>query len=98
MGKVVFLIPLESPDGLWGIFGLVVTGEGGRLEKLLLVGVIGVLDGRSIGTVKLRKDVRGDGDGSPLRSTPPLVFGEDVGTEGREKAGCSSSSSIDGNA
>lgn len=43
--------PLERPDGLDSSVDL--FGEGGRL-KLLFVGVIGVLEGRSMGTVKVR--------------------------------------------
>lgn len=69
-------------------------GDTGRLAKLLPVGVIGVLDGRSIGSSKFRIDPRG------------VSFGEDlldlalrpVGTEGRLNRGFSSISSMDGKA
>ena len=46
------MTPLERPDGFGGSVDL--FGEGGRLLKLLFVGVIGVLEGRSMGTVKVR--------------------------------------------
>ena len=46
--------PFERPDGLDGSVDL--FGEGGRLLKLLFVGVIGVLEGRSMGTVKFRNE------------------------------------------
>ena len=60
------LTPLENPEGLRGIVNL--FGEGGWLENvLLLVATTGVLEGRSTGTVKFRKESKGDGDGSPLR-------------------------------
>lgn len=90
------LTPLESVEGLGGIVGLL--GEGGRLENALLVGVIGVLEGRSIGTVKFRKEPKGDGDGSPLRRSLWEGPTMPVGTEGRENSGPSSSSSIEGKA
>ena len=85
------LTPFESVEGLGGIVDL--FGEGGRLENALLVCVMGVLEGRSMGTVKFRKEPKG----SPLRSwweVPPML----VGTDGRENAGPSSSSSIEGKA
>lgn len=87
---LLLVMPLDSPEGLCGavdlpmLLGLLFMGlglgdgDGGRLEKLWLVGVTGVLDGRSMGTVKFRNDARGDGDSSPLRSCslppppPPL--------------------------
>ena len=58
------VMPLASVVTLGGIVDL--FGEGGRLENALLVSVIGVLEGRSIGTVKFRKEPKGDGDRSPL--------------------------------
>lgn len=84
---------MDKFDGFSGMAGF--DGEPGRLWKVFIVGVIGVLDGRSNGTVKFRKE------GSDVRS-----FGDDllepvlspVGTEGRVKAGFSSSSSMDGKA
>lgn len=46
------LTPFESPDGFCGTVDLLGgVGDGGRLEKLWLVGVIGVLEGRSMGAV-----------------------------------------------
>ena len=47
----------ESPDGLSGTGGL--EGDTGRLWKALNVGVMGVLEGRSTGKTKFRKDDRG---------------------------------------
>jgi len=88
--------PLANVEGLGGIVDL--FGEGGRLENALLVGVIGVLEGRSIGTVKFRREPKGDGDGSPLCTSLLEVPPMPVGTEGRENAGPSSSSSIEGKA
>lgn len=94
------LTPLESPEDLRGIVNL--FGEGGWLENVLLLGVIGVLEGRSTGAVKFRKESRGDGDGSRLRKSLLLGVRDvplmPVGTEGRENAGSSSSSSIEGKA
>jgi hypothetical protein len=93
--------PFERPDGLDGTVDLFKEGEGGRLLKLLLIRVIGVLEGRSMGTVKVR-----NGDwvvAAPFcrRSVACGLFKEapiPVGTDGREKGGCSSSSSIVGKA
>ena len=89
----------ERPDGLAGAVDL--FGEEGRLFKLLFVGVIGVLEGRSMGTMKVRN---GDwiGGASPCRKSVACgLFKEapiPVGTDGREKDGSSSSSSIVGKA
>ena len=91
----------DRPEGFNGTVDLV--GEAGRLLKLLTVGVTGVLDGRSMGTVKLLNEVRGDADDSPVQESfatdllDSLLLGP-VGTEGGLKPGSSSSSSIDGNA
>ena len=93
------LTPLERPDGLDNNVDL--FGEGGRLLKLLFVKVIGVLEGRSMGTVKVRNG-NWVGAASPCRIS--VVYGLfkeapiPVGTDGREKGGCSSSSSIVGKA
>lgn len=111
-GKAIFLFrmvtfgveelavtPLERPDSLDGSVDL--FGEGGRLLKLLFVGVIGVLEGRSMGTVKVRNG-NWVAAVSPCRKS--VVYGLfkeapiPVGTDGREKGGCSSSSSIVGKA
>jgi hypothetical protein len=91
--------PLERPDGLDGTVDL--FGEEGRLLKLLLVGVIGVLEGRSMGTVKVRNG-NWVAPTSPCRKSGTCGFLKEapipVGTDGREKGGCSSSSSIVGKA
>ena len=91
--------PLERPDSLDGKVDL--FGEGGRLLKLLFVGVIGVLEGRSMGTVKVRNG-NWVAAVSPCRKSVAYgLFKEapiPVGTDGREKGGCSSSSSIVGKA
>lgn len=87
-------VEVESPDGLRGTVGFV--GDPGRLENVLEgIGVTGVLEGLSIGIVKLRNAV--DADDSPLRislTSDPTP----VGTDGRENLGFSSNSSIEGNA
>lgn len=87
-----------SPFGLWGIGGL--AGEPGRLMNVLTTGVIGVLDGRSIEIAKFL--CGGETDASPLRKPddiwPSRVGILPVGTEGRENAGFSSNSSMDGKA
>ena len=92
--------PLERPDGLDGNVDL--FGEGGRLLKLLFVGVIGVLEGRSMGTVKVRNGNWVAAVSSCRKSVAyGLKFKEapiPVGTDEREKGGCSSSSSIVGKA
>lgn len=89
-------IEVESPDGLRGIVGFV--GDPGRLENVLeAIGVTGVLEGLSIGTVKFRNGATEDADDSPLR----ISFVSDptpVGTEGSENVGLSSNSSIEGKA
>lgn len=88
---------VDKPDGLSGMLGLV--GDPGRLANALTIGGIGVLDGRSMGTVKFLND---DADESPLRVSlgwrlsDPVIAPE--GAEGREKLGLSSSSSIEGKA
>jgi len=75
----------ESPEGLMGIpRGL--AGEAGLEENALVICVIGVLEGRSRGS-KLRNAEEGIGD---------MGIGPVLGTEGREKEGLSSSSSIEG--
>lgn len=62
----------------------------------LLIGVIGVLEGLSIGIVKFLNDTNG---GSPLRmSFADVWLDTPVGTEGSANAGSSSISSIDGKA
>lgn len=91
--------PLERVDGFVGTVDL--FGEGGRLLKLLVVGVIGVLEGRSMGTVKVRN---GDWAAAASACRKSLAYGLfkeapiPVGTDGREKSGCSSSSSMVGKA
>jgi hypothetical protein len=90
-------IEFDRPDGLRGIVGFV--GDPGRLENVSAMGVIGVLEGLSIGTVKFLNEAAADADISPLRK--PFVSDPDfplVGTEGRENAGLSSNSSIEGKA
>ena len=91
---------LERPDGFGGTVDL--FGEEGRLLKLLFVGVIGVLEGRSMGTVKARNGNWGTAATSPCRKSVAWgLFKEapiPVGTDGREKNGCPSSSSIVGKA
>ena len=93
--------PLERPDGLAGTVDLFREGEGGRLLKVLLVRVIGVLEGRSMGTVKVRNRDWVVAASLCRRSVACGLFKEapiPVGTEGRKKGGCSSSSSIVGKA
>jgi hypothetical protein len=97
--ELVVVAALERPDGLDGSVDL--FGEGGRLLKLLFVGVIGVLEGRSMGTVNVRNG-NWVAAVSPCRKSVAYgLFKEapiPVGTDGREKVGCSSSSSIVGKA
>jgi len=96
-------LPFERPDDLDGaLFGLL--GEGGRLAKALLVGVIGVLDGRSMGKVLNEatgergcSPVRGRGGNGGLPDALLLPTGP-VGTDCSVKSGVLSSSSIEGNA
>ena len=91
--------PLERPDGLDGSVDL--FGEGGRLLKLLFVGVIGVLEGRSMGTVKVRNGNWVAAASLCRTSVAYGLFKEapiPVGTDGKEKGGCSSNSSIVGKA
>ena len=87
-----------TPFGLWGIGGF--AGDPGRLMNVLTTGVIGVLDGLSIETAKFL--CAGDVDDSPLRKSCFVWLSGDgilfVGTEGRENAGFSSNSSMEGNA
>jgi hypothetical protein len=87
-----------SPFGLWGIEGL--AGDPGRLMNVLTTGVIGVLDGLSIETAKFL--CGDDADDCPLRKSCGIWLSEagilPVGTEGRENAGFSSNSSIEGKA
>jgi len=72
----------NRPEGFNG------TVKAGRLLKSLTVGVKGVLDGRSMGTVKLLNKVRGDADDLPVQRSfatdllGSLLLGP-VGTEGR---------------
>jgi hypothetical protein len=75
------------------------AGEAGLLLKLLAIGGIGVLAGRSIWTAYSLKDAKG----SPFRrALLTTVFVESegipVGTDGSEKTGFSSNSSIEGKA
>lgn len=57
--------PFERLLGLRGMDVLV--GDPGRLLNVLVIGVIGVLDGRSIGTAKFRNSAGGDMTESPFR-------------------------------
>ena len=104
------VVPFERLDGLCGtLFVLMIVGDGGRLGvKALFVGVRGVLEGRSMGMMKLRKGW------SPLCElffslsaglvveiapfVPLPVRGGVVGTEGSENFGSLSSSSTEGKA
>lgn len=79
----------DKPDGLCGMVGGFEEGDTGRLPNVLSVGGIGVLEGRSGGTVKFRKDANGSFRDGMLGPTP-------VGTDGRVKGGDSSSSSMEG--
>lgn len=65
--------PFEKPECLRGeetaAEALEIVGDGGRLlTNALLVGVIGVLEGRSIGIEKFRKETSGEMGWSPFRS------------------------------
>lgn len=94
MGNGGFDVGLpDKPDGFKGTEGF--EGDTGLLWNALKVGVMGVLEGRSMGRTKFRKEANGVvslvGELlEPVALTP-------VGTEGSEKVGSSSSSSIDGN-
>ena len=90
--------PVERPEDFSGTVDL--FGEGGRLFRSLFVGVIGVLEGRSMGTVKFRNGNWVAGASPCRKSLECGLFGAPipVGTDGREKDGCSSSSSMVGNA
>jgi hypothetical protein len=99
--KELVVTPFERPDGLDGAVDLFGEGEGGRLLKLLFVGVIGVLEGRSIGTVKFRNGNCIAAVSLCRISVMCGLFKEapiPVGTDGKEKGGRSSSSSIVGKA
>lgn len=88
----------ESAEGLMGALARV--GDAGRLLNTLVIGVSGVLDGRSILIPKFLKFVVGDVGASSIRKS--LMLGLSgielgpVGTEGSVNAGFSSSSSIGG--
>lgn len=61
------LISPESLDGALFAADLVTVGDGGRLlTNALLMGGIGVLEGRSMGTVKFRKEDGGEIGASAL--------------------------------
>ena len=117
------VIPMDSPEGLCGIVpaleALVLfpepsgDGEAGRDWKLLLMGVMGVLLGRSMGTVKFLKLCSGEPADGPSYACPFLPYAVGglleaplptptpigpVGTEGKENAGSSSNSSMEGKA
>lgn len=73
--------PFDNPEGLSGVlFSRPVllapltkptVGDAGRLAKLLFIGVMGALDGRSIGTIKLRNAATSDVPFTSLRVSLP---------------------------
>lgn len=104
------IVPFARPDGLCGtLFVLLIVGDGGRLGvNAMFVGGTGVLAGRSMGIMKLRKGwspfcelFLSLSAGLLVKLAPfallPLAGGV-VGTEGSENFGSLSSSSREGNA
>lgn len=89
----------DSPDGLRGTVGDngERAGEAGRLAKVLIVGGIGVLDGRGPGS--MGRAGNGFGCANSCGGNPScLPMLEPVGRDGSFNPSASSSSSIDGKA
>lgn len=95
-GMCVFVTTwLDRFEGFSGTDGLL--GDAGRLTNELVIGGMGVLEGRSIGTKSLIDGAEGNGSSANRSRLLPLPLVIPDGTEGRLNRGFSFNSSIDGN-